>query len=319
MQPANASAPDEDAAFWAVRLAAAGDDPAVRAGAQRWLAAGPGRAGELLRAQAVLQLTIGDTAAEPAASAPVSRRQLLWGSGALAAGLAAGLLAWDRRGEVRTDVGEIRQLPLPDGSSVALNTASAVRVRFDSRERRLLLAAGEALFHVARAADRPFVVIAGQVVITAVGTILAVRRDAAAVVVLVTEGLVDVADGPLPPVRLRAGQQGRFAGPDSSDALARPAPVIASVTPDTAARQLAWRDGRLEFAGETAGEAIAMANRYSRRPIHLADPALATLPVHGAFRIDDVPGLARTLAAALGQPLREQPDRLVIGTAPGRG
>lgn len=335
--------PDQDAAYWAVQLAAAGDDPTVRSAAERWLADDPRRSGQLLRAQAMLHLA-STPALAPAAAAAVpikapiqaaispvaandfashhapaalTRRQMLGGGALLAAGMAAGLIAWDNRGQISTDVGEFRQVSLADGSSVALNTDSLLQVRFNQSERRLFLRSGEALFHVAKAADRPFVVVAGDVIITAIGTILSVLREANMVVVLVTEGAVDVQHGDRLHVRLTAGQQGRFGAPDAASASGDAGPVaeqaISILSPAAAARSLAWRDGRLEFAGETVEQAIAMANRYSRRPIELADPALGVQPLHGAFRTTDTTGLARTIAVTLGQPIIETPDRLVIG------
>jgi transmembrane sensor len=317
------TATDQDAAYWAVRLATAGDDPLVRAGAHAWVAAEPQRRGQLLRAQAVLQLAAGmamPSAAEPGAPAQASptaampwlgRRRLLAGSGLMAAGMAFGLVTWNGRGAVATSVGEIRQLPLEDGSTLALNSASRVLVRFSPDERRLLLDAGEVLFRVTRAPNRPFMVIAGEVMVIALGTILAVRREASRVTVLVTEGVVEVRQAAHAPVRLAAGQEGAFwlAEPN-----AQPRPQVRNLTSAEAGRRLAWRDGRLEFAGETVDEAIAMANRYTTAPIRLADPALGRTPVHGVFRINDVPGLARTLAAMLDTPLQVEADALVIGT-----
>ncbi len=42
--------------------------------------------------------------------------------------------------EQRSQTGEVRTLSLPDGTSVTLNTASAIDVQFSATERRIILA-----------------------------------------------------------------------------------------------------------------------------------------------------------------------------------
>jgi transmembrane sensor len=54
-----------------------------------------------------------------------------------------------------TDIGESRKLMLPDGSSVQLNTQSAVVVSLTGTERRVQLVRGEAHFQVAKNPIRP--------------------------------------------------------------------------------------------------------------------------------------------------------------------
>lgn len=320
MNAANASAPETpgvDAAFWAVRLAADDAGAPERAEAAAWVADDPRRAGQLLRAQAVLHLAT--TAAKLSEAAPIvapkhqarlSRRQMI-GAGTLMAASFALALLLPQSGQVSTDVGEIRQLPLADGSTVALNTASRLRVRYADDVRRLDLPAGEALFRVAPAASRPFVVTAGTVTVTAIGTIFAVRHQQGGIEVLVTEGIVEVRQRGVQPVRLAAGQRGRFG--TSAE------PIVAAVPPEEAARSLAWRDGRLEFNGEPMADAIGQVNRHNRRTIRLADPALGREPVFGAFRTDDPAGFARAVAASLGQPVAESPREILIGNEAAAG
>ncbi len=324
--PADASGPEPDAAWWAVRLAAEGTDPALRQAAEAWLASAPRRAGQLLRAQAALHAATcphaepaQDADAAPdqpeappgARAAPWSRRRAIGGGALLAAGLAMAAVLLPRQGRVETDIGEIRRLPLDDGSTVALNTRTSLRVAFAERERRIVLARGEALFRVATAADRPFVVTAGTVTVTAIGTIFAVRLLAPGVEVIVTEGRVEVRDPARSPVRMGAGTRGVFG-------LATE-PEVGAMAPEAAARALAWRDGRLEFDGEPVAEAIAEVNRHNRRIIRLTDPALGREPVYGAFRTDDPAGFARAIAATLGAEVEEGPREIRIGAAEAPG
>ena len=202
-----------------------------------------------------------------------------------------------------TGIGEIRQTPLDDGSSVVLDTATRVTPRFSAAARDIRLDRGRALFRVAHDPARPFVVEAAGIRIRAVGTAFSVAQDDD-VEVLVTEGVVEVT-GALRPARLRAGERGRFRVGDAA--------ATDLLSADAMARALDWRDGRLELQGQTLASAVAAINRYNRRPIVVADAALARQPLHGAFRNDDPEGFARTVALALGTRSRVENDRIVIG------
>src|SRR6218665_280925 len=193
----NAMADEDEALLWAVRLDAGPLDAAGQAALGVWLDADERRAGALLRAEAALAyLDRGraladpgaepDAASEPAAARPrPSRRAFLLGGGALgtlaAAGL-AGFLLWPAAAqEIETTVGEVRRVPLADGSYASLNTASKVAVAMAPDRRSVRLEQGEAWFQVAHDRARPFVVEAGSVRVQAVGTAFSVRlRDGGA-------------------------------------------------------------------------------------------------------------------------------------------
>ena len=103
-----------------------------------------------------------------------------------------GAVFWNGQGLYTTAVGEQRVIQLADGSNVSLDTDSRIRVRFAGAERRLELERGQALFDVADD-GRPFVVVAGDTSITAVGTVFDVRRHSDGVKVTLVSGVVDVA------------------------------------------------------------------------------------------------------------------------------
>src|SRR3546814_8615001 len=81
-------------------------------------------------------------------------------------------------------------------SSDLLSSDSRIVVALSRSERRIDLQRGEAFFHAARDAGRPFVVAAAGHRVIAVGTRFAVRRDADGVRVVVTEGLVRLESDP---------------------------------------------------------------------------------------------------------------------------
>jgi transmembrane sensor len=115
--------------------------------------------------------------------------------GAAAAALVGGVGLWTARPQrLDTRLGEIRRVPLADGSLVAINTKTALEVVMKPKSRRIVLKEGEAWFQVAKDPTRPFVVAAGPVRVRAVGTAFSVRRDdeaGAGVDVMVTEGVVE--------------------------------------------------------------------------------------------------------------------------------
>ena len=108
-----------------------------------------------------------------------SKRRPLAALAIAASLMAAAVLAPDLMLRVQADamtaVGEVRELPLPDGSLAILNTDTAIAVDFGPEGRRVTLLKGEAEFIVEADADRPFSVAAEGGRATALGTTFAVR------------------------------------------------------------------------------------------------------------------------------------------------
>ena len=206
-------------------------------------------------------------------------------------------------------LGQVRTAPLADGSQAVLSSDSRIDVRL-SRDRRLVeLRRGEAIFDVAKDADRPFVVETGDRQVIAVGTRFSVRRDGADLRVVVTEGTVRLeqrglaGQGPQPAALLPAG----------SVALARHDGVLVRSLPIAEAEgMLDWRDGTLAFRDTTLAEAAAEFNRYNARKMVVADAAAGALRVGGSFRWDNAEGFARLLER--GFPVRAEYDasRIVL-------
>lgn len=181
---------------------------------------------------------------------------------------------------VQTPAATNQQAVLPDGSHVDMGARSILDVDFTGTQRRLKLRHGQAFFRVKHDATHPFVVDAGDIRVIAVGTAFDVRRSGAEVSVTVQEGTVEVQnDGStMAPVRATAGYQLVF--DTATGAMRR-----SIVDPEMA---LAWRDGRLEFAGDTLDAVIDSVNRYAPRPIVIADPALGKLTFTGTVFVDSI-------------------------------
>jgi transmembrane sensor len=316
---------DDIAADWAIRLDAGELDASAQAELDGWLAEDERRAGALLRAEAMLALATRATAlptasglqarvtadaAERPANAwlaqPLRRRMLLGGgAGALAASIAGVLFLGRASGVViDTAVGEVRRVPLTDGSIAAINTDSRLRVAIDDKARRIEIAQGEAFFEVAHDKARPFTVAAGRVRVRAVGTAFSVRLRGDGAEILVTQGVVETwVDG-------YEGSKRRIEAGGRSFVSDRPAPIEVAAAPQQIDRALAWRSGELALDGETLSYAVAELNRYNDRKVEVVGEALAAEPLVGYFRTNDPETFAEAAASLTGA--RVETDRAVI-------
>lgn len=303
-----------EAALWVAQMDADRWTDADEARLQAWLAEDPLHPGALLQAQAAWHSFDALSQQKPAPVGGLGRLMqrrelLLAGAGSLmAASIAAGavILSGSR---YRTVVGEIRHLPLPDGSVATINTDSDLNVHFAGQQRTVKISEGEAWFQVAKDPSRPFVVEAGNVRVRAVGTAFSVRRRDNGADVLVTEGIVEAGtDMPnQPKLRLVAGQQA-FIGERS------PARVE-TVQAASVERTLAWREGMIDLSGDPLANAVAEFNRYNRRQLVIVDSRLGVERFDGVFRIDDPVGFATAVKMTLGVPVDfSQSEEIRIGS-----
>jgi len=168
-----------------------------------------------------------------------------------------------------------RAATLPDGSKMILGAESRVVMDFNGPKRRLDLANGEAYFKVRHDSSRPFVVHAGELRVTAVGTAFDVRREQDRVTVTVEEGTVEVSSGAgvgrAATWRTEAGYQLTYSTRDGTASLA-------SINSEG---ELAWRKGELAYVREPLGSVVEDLNRYSAHKIVIADPEIARLSFTG--------------------------------------
>jgi len=138
---------------------------------------------------------------------------------------------------------------------------------------------------------RPFIVVAGDKQIVAVGTAFDVRLDRQRVEVLLVEGRVVVEDVVLPGAvtpLLKMPKATIQLNPGET-LVATATEVVHTPTQDSE-RQLKWRDGLIEFENTTLAEAVAEFNRYSEQTIRIDDPKLAGLLISGVFRTNSQRG-----------------------------
>jgi transmembrane sensor len=256
-------------------------------------------------------LAISAVAAVPSRELPRRRYSGAWGAAmaavaACVVGLAAApslMLQW--RADVVTRVGEIRIVPLPDGSTMTLDTDSAVTLDFNRGRRHVRLLAGEAAFNVASDPLRPFVVEAAGGTTRALGTEFIVRDDAGLATVIGIEHKVEVSYGTSRSaenaVTLAPGEQVGYGASIGLDRVG-PAPVNAD----------AWRRGQLIVENRPLAEVVAELDRYHHGRIRIIGDDVAQLAVNGVFPISDTRASVDSLRNSLGLSTVWLTDYLVI-------
>ncbi|BCQ55396.1 FecR domain-containing protein [Burkholderia gladioli] len=280
-------------------------DPALLGGFERWRAEHPLHEAAWCHIQTMQgrfsQLAGGvDAGAARAALLPARAPRRRTALKALAVLVGAGGAAWSLdpaerwalwNADWRTAVGERRGLTLADGTRVMLNTDSAIDVRFDAHERRIVLLRGEIMVssgHEQRTPARPLVVAAAPGELRPLGTRFAVRLDGARVTVGVFEGAVRAqpfAAGAGARV-IAAGQQAGMA----RDAVDVPHPLVPYAG--------AWIDGTLVATRLRLADLLAELARYRCGYLY-CDDAVAELRVSGTYPLDDTDRVLDTLRATL--------------------
>lgn len=199
------------------------------------------------------------------------------------------------------------RVALTDGSDVELNGGARVEAMFTAAERRVRLVEGEAHFTVAKNPLRPFVVEVDSIAVRAVGTAFDVRRSAAGIDVLVTEGRVHLERAPgVPPTPLEANQQATV------DSHGETPPVVVSLSRADLDRALAWRNPQLEFPELPLADVVAEFNRRNQQQLRVDDDATGRVRVAGRFRADNVDGFVRLLEASFGISAERSADGTLV-------
>lgn len=292
---------------WLIDLQAEPVPPALRKNWQRWRAAHPDHERAWQRIEAVNGQIFGQlrhlsspmkSAISRATLTPPRSQARRNAISTLAVLLFAGGATWMTQEEagwaewvadLRTAPGERRTVMLADGTTLMLNTSSAVNVNFGVNERRVRLIAGEMLITTAKdVMARPFLVETSQGEARALGTRYTVRLRGKTTDVVVFEGAVRITPRRAPgkPQTLQTGQRASF----TLDAITSPQ----AAGPDSSA----WTDGFIIAKGMRLADFMAELNRYSLHSLS-CDPSVADLRVSGSYPLADINKVLDTLSAML--------------------
>ncbi|MBM0105847.1 FecR domain-containing protein [Steroidobacter sp. S1-65] len=239
--------------------------------------------------------------------------------------LLAGGWWFHERNHYQTAHAEQRSWRMPDGSTVHLNSSSEIRVRYDDKQRRVDLVRGQALFQVAKDAQRPFSVYAGDAVARAVGTEFDVYRRADRTLISVLEGRVavwrlpdvfeqarhamdaDAGNSSRQPIaHLDADQQAMISG-HSAEVSQRDGKVRKTV---------AWLQRQVVFDHDSLGSAIEEFNRYAERRIRVEGAELRSLQISGIFSAYDAEAFLRFLERQPDIDVQRGTEEIVVSAAP---
>lgn len=279
------------AAQWLALLESGAADEQDRANLQRWRDANMTHEQAWQKAQALRQ-RFADLPSALALSSldrpdPGRRALLKRALGAVALVPAAWLISrqmpldvW--RADLHTATGERRKVQLAEGSSLQLNTASAVDV--DMQARRVRLIEGELSLKVPGSVALTIQTRFGSVVVSQ--SEVCVRQEARGCRVSVFNGSVQLQPLQGPTLALRAGQQVSLG--ESGAGVIAPFDTLAP----------GWREGVLMANNQPLGDFLRELGLY-RPGILRWDPELEALRVTGSFLLDDTDRVLALLAASL--------------------
>lgn len=216
-----------------------------------------------------------------------------------------GLFVWMNQPDIYTTrAGERRVVTLADGSQVALDSRSEVRVQYSAQARELTLTKGQARFDVAHDIERPFSVTAEGHKVIATGTSFNVDLFGPSLLVTLIEGRVVVSstpslieltkvDTPVARITLDAGEQVVFSP--------KAPPSVARVNLGQAT---AWENGEVVSENDPLTSVVARVNRYAQHAVIIGDTQTGELRISGVFRTGDIEGFVNTIEEYL--PVRAQ-------------
>jgi transmembrane sensor len=175
----------------------------------------------------------------------------------------------------RTATGEQRTIRLDDGTLINLNTHSAVSVRFDDKQRRVILQEGEILIETGHGDARPFIVETREGRMRALGTRFLVKREEQGTRLSVLQSAVAAHPQSSPEEQiLREGQQMLI----RSDGLG---PIVAlNLGAD------AWTRGMLVVDNARLEDLVREIGRYRPGLLGVA-PEVADLRITGSFPLQN--------------------------------
>lgn len=219
------------------------------------------------------------------------------------AALHAGDFVLELRADYHTHTGEMRDVTLPDGSLMTLNSDSAVALDFDGDRRAVRLLRGEAYFDVKHDPVHPFRVTGGFGSAEVKGTAFSFRLDRRGDEIVLQRGRLEVRCNCEDPhvVTLLPEQETTI-----SDQGARPA------TPTESEQRLAWREGRAVFSETNVAALVEELARYWSGHIILARSDLSLMRVSGSFQLNDIPGALASVAVAVGAQATRLPGGIII-------
>jgi transmembrane sensor len=202
--------------------------------------------------------------------------------------------------DLQTSPGRSLTRELADGSTIQLDSRSAVAVQYSESERRIVLLRGQLFVDaspVGPGEARPFVVEAKNGLTRALGTTFNVNSVNDTVEIAAVTHKIAVSTGSSRTTATLSPGQGARYGPSGKIETIAALPALAT----------AWRHGRIVIDRASLTEACALLARYSDRPVHLWSDRGDTLRVSGVFEAGNVEGALAQIAQEHSLRLKKVP------------
>ena len=187
--------------------------------------------------------------------------------------------------------GERKTVALADGSSLTLDTSSAIDVHFSSERRQIKLRKGRLFIDVAHDPQRVLEVVTPEGTIRALGTAFSVYRTQSeggpTTRVTVYESRVDVCPDNSDCQEVGSGNVGNV-----NNGTFSYQPRRLTETPD-------WAEGTLILENQPLPDVLAELARYHRGTLRYGDETLSELTVSGVLPLNDIDQALASLTRAL--------------------
>lgn len=210
--------------------------------------------------------------------------------GLVAAVLFVGVTVWKSPGEApfllaETGYGETKTLDLADGTSIELNTDTELGYNYSDNQRRVQFVDGEAYFEVEKDPTRRFEIVAGDHLVTVIGTAFNLKYLDRRLDLSVVEGVVSISS-PSSSSSIRVAQGEALSIGDNGEIVRR------VVNPTIA---LAWRSGAIAFENQILEAILSDIDRYYPERLSTTDVRGSELYT-GLIYVDDLENVLNQLS-----------------------
>lgn len=178
-----------------------------------------------------------------------------------------------------TQIEPIKEFSLPDGSKLAIDVKTSLKVKYFDDKRYVKLDEGQVLFDVAKNKEQPFIIESGNTHIQVVGTSFEVRKLNGKTTVKVVEGKVKIS---------------KLIGVNNKEQALTLLTRGEQITLDTFGSVLeltktslqyiaSWKEDTIHFHNTTIKEAVEELSRYTNNVITIKNKKIESLLVTGKF------------------------------------
>ena len=210
--------------------------------------------------------------------------------------------------ENKTAIGEQRSITLADGSTLMLNTNTALDIDFSDHQRLIKLYQGEVLITVAKDKSRPLIIATAQGTARALGTKFNVKTNAETTQVAVVESKVETCTKP----SLFSFSQKSCITlyPDQSTSFsAKQLDAVSNVDAEGIA---GWSTGTLSIDNQPLNQVLAELQRYSPAQIQFNEDEISQLRVSGVLPLNDMAQSLNLLASKLPIQIKQQTNVIIV-------